>query len=125
MTKQTEVQPSIGYIQNHLVQTVTEARNAYGDKAQVVIAMEELCELSCAIAKFVRYPTTEEAVLSTKEKVISEMADVLVMLETLTQIYEVDSNALYATVESKLIRLDGWLSKGPELTITTIDRLLQ
>lgn len=106
----------------YLENSVNAARNAYGERFQVIVAMEELCELSCALAKFQRYDTPEEAVKQTRDKVISEFADALVMLETVKQIYGFGQAELDSQVEGKLDRLNRWLSKSSNPTLTTIDR---
>lgn len=115
---------SKGHVDDHMDVTLPLARKAYGDKNQIIVAMEELSELSCAIAKFCRYNTTEEAVQMTVAKVIGEVADVMIILDTIQRIYGYPMKEVYLIMERKLNRLDGWLIKSASMTQTTIYREL-
>lgn len=100
--------------------TVARAINKFGEKTQVIVAMEELNELSACLAKYFRYPTNDEAVIATYPKVLEEFADVTIVIETLRMIY--GFNDLNVMINKKLNRLERWLDNGDSIGVTTTDR---
>lgn len=101
---------------------LTKAIATYGELRQVVVAMEELCELTSALAKFIRYNNVDEAVFAIRPKIVEEYADVMVMMESMRQIFFLDAEDVAACVESKIQRLSRWLDKSDNLKISTEDR---
>lgn len=61
-----------------ITNTYSAAISKYGEKAQQMMAIEEMSELTKAICKYWRYPTPE-----TVTDILEEMADVEIMLEQL------------------------------------------
>lgn len=79
-----------------------EAVDIYGTEAQIWMAIEEMAELSNALAKHRRDRVT-------REDVCEEIADVAIMMIQLAAIFGPDDVSDY--LESKLDRLDKRLAK--------------
>ena len=45
-----------------------KARDTYGNKNQILVCMEELCELSCVLAKYPRYADENKATSELHDK---------------------------------------------------------
>ena len=100
-----------------------QAIDKFGEVKQVAVAMEELCELSSAIAKFVRYDDTNKAVESTKEKVLDEYCDVIIVMNTIANIYGFTEKNIKTHLNAKAERVSRWVNSNDEtLEVTTKDR---
>lgn len=82
--------------------TLTDAIEIYGKDNQIWMAIEEMSELSNALAKYRRGRVT-------REDVCEEIADVAIMMIQLSKIFGPDNISDY--LESKLDRLDKRLAK--------------
>ena len=71
----------------------------FGDKAQCMIAAEELNELQKELFKHVRGKTRREAI-------VEEMADVFICLHELQAIFDIDSYEIRSAINKKLDRED-------------------
>ena len=72
----------------------------YPRNHQMLLAMEELAELTQAISKYMRYGDTEP--------LMEEYADVEVMLEQIRQLFQIDDDEVNKRAGKKLWRaLDG------------------
>ncbi len=77
----------------------------YPKEHQLLLAMEELAELTQAISKYLRYGDTEP--------LMEEYADVEIMLEQLKQMLQIDDNEINKRADKKLWRaLDGKVMIG-------------
>lgn len=81
---------------------LTDTIHTYGTEAQIWMAIEEMSELSNALAKYRRGRVT-------REDVCEEIADVTIMMIQLSKIFGPDDISDY--LESKLDRLDKRLAK--------------
>ena len=81
---------------------LTDAIYIYGEDSQIWMAIEEMSELSNALAKYRRGRVT-------REDVCEEIADVAIMIIQLSKIFGSDDVSDY--FESKLDRLDKRLTK--------------
>lgn len=99
-----------------------DARKKYGNRNQIMVAMEELCELSCALAKFPRYDDEEKAIEETREKVLDEVADVYIVLEHVKSIFQLRPEEILSRELKKLNRLERWLKEGDTMQQTIDDR---
>lgn len=84
--------------------TYKKAIDLYGEKAQKLMAIEEMSELTKEICKDFRG-------LLDSEHLIEEMADVLITLEQLTIIYEISDVAIFNACYKKIERLKERLEK--------------
>ena len=71
----------------------------YGRQLQSIVCMEECAELTQAISKKLRDPT------SPNDHLAEEMADVIICLHLLKMMYGITDKAIRDRVEAKTIRL--------------------
>lgn len=96
-----------------------QARETYGYANQILVTIEELNELSCALAKYPRYNNHKTGLEKTRTKVIEEVADVLVVLEHVYTIFDLDPAEVAAIIDKKVRRLKKWLQNSDSLQYTT------
>ena len=99
-----------------------QARNTYGDAAQILVANEELCELAAVCAKFPRYETKTKAQEELYSHALDEVADVMVVLDHIVNIFGLKEEDLKSRIEAKIDRLSRWLDSSPSMEQTTVDR---
>lgn len=108
---------------DYLKALAEKACNKFGVKRQLVVAMEELNELSCAIAKFVRYDNKEEVVENTREKVLDEYCDVVIVMNTIAHVYGFTEDSIKPHLKAKADRLQRWVdSEDTSLKVSLKDR---
>lgn len=98
------------------------ARKTYGNKNQIMVSMEELCELACVLAKYPRYESEEEATTQLNNKVLDEVADVFIILNHVKSIFNISDEALNDRIDKKLERLSRWLLHSKSMQETIDDR---
>lgn len=98
---------------------LNKARVTYGSKTQITIAAEECCELAKELLKYLRFEHHEEAIDKTKTNVVSEVADVINVLYHVMNIFEITEDELKDVLNTKLQRLEYWLSNSPSIEYTT------
>ena len=81
----------------------------YGADAQAMVHCEELSELIQAISKMrrsedARYEDDGEAYDKAYGNLVEEMADVLIILEQLEEMYEVSDREIQNVIEKKTVR---------------------
>ena len=76
----------------------------YGPDAQSMIHMEECAELIQAISKMRRVREAGKDGSEAYENLVEEMADVLICLEQLQEMYEIPDHELQSTVFRKVSR---------------------
>lgn len=91
-----------------------QAIKHFGVDAQLNVAIEELAELQQAICKVRRGATIDN--------LIEEMADVTIMLTTLSHIFEIDAETLLSKQDDKLKRLEKWIKNNTNSAGTLKDR---
>ena len=104
---------------------LTKTRDTYGNKNQILVAMEELCELSAALAKFPRYEDEQDAINKTRGSVLDEVADVFIVLNHVTQIFGLTNEDIESRMDKKLERLSRWLDTAESFEQTTKDRTIK
>lgn len=105
-------------------EVLEKARAVYGERNQISVAAEECCELAAVLSKFCRYDTIDEAVLSTRTKVLDEFADVSIVMEHIREIFGFSDVQIEMAQAHKIDRLERWLdtdSSGSQ-KLTTVDR---
>jgi hypothetical protein len=103
-------------------EALATARGVYGYNNQLLVAIEELNELSCVLAKYPRYETHTEALASLKSKVIDECGDVLNALDHIQAIFDISDEEMVEAAAKKGDRLRKWLYSSNSLEVTTYDR---
>ena len=88
----------------------------YGKDVQSTVCMEECAELIQAISK-------EKRGKSDKENLAEEMADVIICIEMLKQIYNITEDEIYSWVITKQERIIRRIEKDTQSTKTNADRI--
>ena len=109
-------------ITNEQRMVLAQARETYGDKAQILVANEELCELAAVCAKYPRYEDKERAKLDLHLKAVDEVSDVLIILDHVVNIFDLKEEEVRERIIGKVCRLENWLKKSSSMEQTTIDR---
>lgn len=81
------------------------ASEKWGSTSQLVVALEELAELSVEIAKKINDKR------DSNEPLIDELADARIMIEQVENIFGVETEVQYR-IEQKLARLEGIINNG-------------
>lgn len=107
---------------NSIATTLAKARETYGSTAQILVAIEELNELACVLAKFPRYDSEYEAQLDLHQKAIDEVADVEIILHHVKAIFNLNQEEIDARKIAKTERLQRWLNNSHSMQRTVEDR---
>lgn len=97
-------------------------RKTYGNTTQILVSNEELCELAAVCAKFPRYNDPEKARSELHSAAIDEVADVMIILDHVINIFQLDDLEIRARIQGKIDRIRRWLSKSSNQEQTTVDR---
>lgn len=97
-------------------------RQKYGAPAQILVANEELCELAAVCAKFPRYSNADTAREKLHESVIDEVADVMIILDHVINIFGLTDEEVYERISGKIDRVCRWVLSSSGQEQTTIDR---
>ena len=92
-------------IEQDILGTYRQAINTYGEKAQKLMAIEEMSELTKEICKDFRGKLD-------REHLVEEMADVIITLDQLMIIYEISGYEIRQMCERKIERLKERLNKA-------------
>lgn len=103
---------------------LAKARETYGDLKQILVSNEELCELAAVCAKFPRYDDPRIARAELHSKAIDEVADVLVILDHVVNIFGLSDAEIQTRVSQKIARVNKWLSESTSMEQTIRDREL-
>lgn len=106
------------------IKILETARNVYGNKNQILVCIEELNELACVLAKFPRYEDEDEAREKLTEKVIDEVADVMIILDHVQKIFGIPDEAISDRIMKKIERLERWLKNSTSMQRTLEDRVV-
>lgn len=101
---------------------LNQAQETYGRQNQVMVTVEECCELAAVLSKYARYPDHNTAIEELYNKVLSEMADIIICTQHIEMIFEIDPADLKEMIDYKIQRLKGWLEKSKDMYQTTVDR---
>ena len=88
----------------------------YGKDVQSTVCMEECAELIQAISK-------EKRGKSDKDHLAEEMADVIICIEMLKQIYNITEDEIYSWVITKQERIIRRIEKDTQFTKTNAERI--
>lgn len=101
---------------------LAKARETYGDTAQILVSTEELCELAAVCSKYPRYNAKEKAQDELHDKAVDEVADVLIVLDHVINIFGLTPVDIGERIAGKIARLDRWLHTSNSMEQTTVDR---
>lgn len=108
----------------HRAKVLMKARDTYGNKNQILVAVEELMELGAVLAKYPRYDKHDLAMHAIREHVLEEVADVEIVLEHVREIFELTPDEIDRVKDAKIARLERWLIASNSMHQTTEDRSL-
>jgi NTP pyrophosphatase (non-canonical NTP hydrolase) len=109
--------------ENEIHRLLETAQANYGYANQVVVAIEELCELGAVLSKYPRYDFHDDAVKVLREKVLEETADVIIVLRHIQMIFGIQPTEIDDMMDKKLNRLKRWLEdEDKSFQHTTEDR---
>lgn len=103
-------------------EVLKKARDTYGDTTQILVSVEELNELSCVCAKFPRYEDPDRARRELHNKAVDEVADVLIVLDHIINIFGLTPMDIGERVEAKVARMKRWLNASTSQSQTMVDR---
>ena len=102
-----------------------KARETYGDKNQILVSMEELNELACVLAKYPRYDDPNKATEELHDRVLDEVADVMVVLDHIISIFSLSEIEVHRRMVKKVDRLKRWLNHSESMQETVDDRKVE
>ena len=105
-------------------EVLQEARAVYGDDNQLSVAIEEMAELTQVLSKYFRYDDKIKGVAELLPQVISEVADVYIVLEHVKAIFGLEPRDIDQMVFMKIDRLRRWLEQSSSAEVTLTDRSL-
>ena len=103
-------------------EVLAKARETYGDTAQILVSNEELCELAAVCSKYPRYNTKEKAQDELHDKAVDEVADVLIVLDHVINIFGLTPVDIGDRIAGKVARLERWINTSNSMEQTTVDR---
>lgn len=107
---------------NNIATTLAKARDVYGNKNQILVAIEELNELACVLAKFPRYDSEYEAQTDLHQKAVDEVADVEIILHHVKAIFNLNQEEIDVRKVAKVERVQRWLDNSTSMQRTVEDR---
>lgn len=107
---------------NNIATTLAKARDVYGNKNQILVAIEELNELACVLAKFPRYDSEYEAQTDLHQKAVDEVADVEIILQHVKAIFNLNQEEIDVRKVAKVERVQRWLDNSTSMQRTVEDR---
>lgn len=106
-------------------EVLKKAREIYGSKNQILVCMEELNELACVLAKYPRYEEESVATKELHDKALDEVADVLIILDHVQNIFGLTDTEIRSRISHKIDRLSRWLSNSESMQETIDDRKVE
>lgn len=103
----------------HNKEILQKARDTYGAHKQIGVAAEECTELAKELIKAFRYDNFEDAVSHTRDCVIDEVADVLIVLDHVIALYNIKVSDIKPQILRKIERLEYWLQQSDSIEFTT------
>ena len=112
-------------LNDDILQDLSKAREVYGNKNQILVCMEELNELACVLAKYPRYENETQATQELHNKVLDEVADVMVILNHVQNIFGLSDEEVNGRILAKIERLKRWLLHSNSMQETVEDRTVE
>lgn len=109
-------------LSDQIKEVLKKARKTYGNKNQIMVCMEELCELACVLAKYPRYNDETKATEELHDKVLDELADVMIILDHVQQVMGFSDEEVSNRIKSKVERVERWLNHSTSMQETIDDR---
>ena len=106
-------------------EVLKKVRDTYGNTAQILVSVEELNELSCVCAKFPRYEDPDRARKELHNKAVDEVADVLIVLDHIINIFDLTPADIGNRIEAKVARMKRWLNVSTSQSQTMVDRKVE
>lgn len=103
-------------------EVLKKARKVYGPNNQILVSMEELCELATVCSKYPRYEDKKQARKELQQGVLDELADVTIIMDHIKVIFGVSNSDLKKRVTKKVDRLERWLNHSDSPNYTLMDR---
>lgn len=101
---------------------LSDLRKTYGNTTQILVSNEELCELAAVCAKFPRYKDPDKARAELHSAAIDEVADVMIILDHVINIFRLKDEDIRKRIDGKLDRIVRWLAESSDQEQTTVDR---
>ena len=101
---------------------LSDLRKTYGNTTQILVSNEELCELAAVCAKFPRYKDPKKARAELHSAAIDEVADVMIILDHVINIFQLKDEEIRKRIGGKLDRIVRWLAESSDQEQTTVDR---
>lgn len=101
---------------------LSDLRKTYGNTTQILVSNEELCELAAVCAKFPRYKDPKKARAELHSAAIDEVADVMIILDHVINIFQLKDEEIRKRIDGKLDRIVRWLTESSDQEQTTVDR---
>ena len=109
-------------LNDQIKEVLKKARETYGNKNQIMVCMEELCELACVLAKYPRYNDETKATTELHNKVLDELADVMIILDHVQHVMGFSDEEVSDRIKSKVERVKRWLEHSTSMQETIDDR---
>lgn len=96
-------------------ETTIKVLQELGIDRQSLVAVEELAELQKAITKAIRYPeynTPPLRYIGVRSNLVEEMADVLIIMDTLRYYYGITDEEVQEIIQAKQERTEKQLKEG-------------
>lgn len=122
MVKISQITPLLDKRQ---AEVLDQIRATYGNTTQILVSNEELCELAAVCAKFPRYSNPEQARIELHAKAVDEVADVLIILDHIVNIFQLDPLEIRYRINGKVQRIERWLQASNSQEQTLKDREVQ
>ena len=106
----------------HMLQILKKAQDTYGFSRQLNVAVEELLELGIVLQKYDRYQSHKQALNALHDRVVDEIADVVVILNHVFMIFSLSQEEIDKRVDAKVERLERWLNVSDSMYQTVLDR---
>jgi NTP pyrophosphatase (non-canonical NTP hydrolase) len=95
---------------------INESIKAYGKELQTVVCMEELAELTKELSKYLRG-------IHNKENLLTEVADVIICLHMIKEMYRIDTKLLNEEIERKQERQKARLNNENKRSVGKFNEL--
>ena len=109
-------------VDSHYKRILYDLRKTYGNTTQILVSNEELCELAAVCAKFPRYKDPDKARAELRSAAVDEVADVLIILDHVINIFRLKDEEIRKRIDGKLDRIVRWLAESSDQEQTTVDR---
>jgi NTP pyrophosphatase (non-canonical NTP hydrolase) len=96
------------YTKKQELELYKEALSTWGVSSQLMMAIEEMSELTKEICKYKRFQEKEH---NYRESIKEEIADVLIMIEQLKYIFKYTNEDIDLVKQNKLNKLENYLIK--------------